>query len=99
MTSRAFAELREEARYFSEFLETVATPDRSTEELIERYVTWKALSADHIEKLTDEYLARGEWALDVRIEQVESELRSRLVDVFPLASITITRFSGMHRKL
>jgi hypothetical protein len=95
---RAIARLAEEADYFAAFARSSADPS-SIEELIDRYIVLRDSSAATMRVLTDEFLERDTWALDRALEQIESELRSRLAGVLPLEVVVLRRYSDTHRKL
>lgn len=100
MTSAsALTRLAQEARYFAEYLEQSASDLSAVEDLIDRYLDWKGLSAEGMRTITDEYLSRDEWVLDAMVGKIEGELRSRLADVFPLNVMTVRRYGHTHRKL
>ena len=96
---KALHDLLNEARLLTSFLESEALRDGSVEALIDRYLDFKAMSAKALRVITDEQLARDEWALDGVLERLESELRSRLAGDGSARVVVIKRYGHTHRKL
>jgi hypothetical protein len=95
---RALSQLADEADYLATFARSSVDPS-AMEDLIDRYLAFRDSSAAAMRVLTDKFLARDEWALDRALEQIESELRSRLAGVFPLDAVVLRKYSDTHRKL
>lgn len=94
---RALATIAEEADYLAAFVRAPGGPD--IEALIDRHIACRDATAAAMRDVTDAFLATDEWALDIALEQLEAELRSRLAGVIPLDAITIRRYGQTHRKL
>jgi hypothetical protein len=90
--------LEAEARYFSDFLaDTHGSAD--VEPLIDRYLDFRALCADALRRITDDYLQREVWALDAVLERLENEMRAQIAGAIPLDVVVLPRYGRTHRKL
>jgi hypothetical protein len=98
-TYKPLHDLLAEARVLVSFLETDSVAGGSMDEVIDRYLDFKSISARAMRELTDAVLEREDWALDGVIQRLEAELRSQLAGVVPLDIVVLKRYGHTHRKL
>lgn len=92
---RSLADLARELSFLSDVVEGQAErPEPDIEALLDRYAEMRRNTADAMQRLTAAWLAREVWRLDLVIERVESELRSRFSEEIPLEHISVRGYRG-----